>query len=829
MTDTPTPFLFYPVRLTHSTDFRYFSGVLTTVRTMLKYLHLFLFATWMMVDLTAAGQNVSIGGVINEYSPVTAIGEGCGNEVFVEDPSAFSVGDRVLIIQMKGAEINLSNTSSFGEVTNINSAGLYEFGTIAGIIGNQIILENLLLNEYEVDGLVQLVFVPQYENATVTTTLTADGWNGETWGIIALEVEGTLTLEAPITAQVGGFQLGFDSEDFFQPGLCASQDYFFTDNPALGAEKGEGITILPPGFETGRGPAANGGGGGNNLNSGGGGGGHIGAGGRGGNEWSGCIGESVGGLGGRALDFPGRIFFGGGGGGGHQNNGEGSNGSDGGGIIIIRANSLVSNGFTITSRGDSNPLIAGIDGAGGGGAGGTIILDVVNFVDEVNVSVEGGEGASLSNGFTGGATGAQCHGPGGGGGGGLIGFTADAIPPTAVLSVAGGAPGLNINPQSACFGESYGAEPGEDGLVVTGFEIVESDLVPIVDVEASGDADICLGTCTPINVSGAVEFSWSPEEGLSDPNAESPTACPEESTTYLVTGTDANECTFIDSVTVSVVESFTVDIDLAICEGDSVFLEGGFQSSSGSYVDTLVTEAGCDSVITTNLSLVDASESTEDLFICEGDSIFLGGEFRSVAGTYVDTLETVIGCDSVVTTELEITPLPEITAEDAFILPCEPVQLLALGGQTYTWQPDSALSCTDCPNPLASPSTTTVYVVTGTVAGCSNTDTVTVTVDDFDVLASIRIPNIFTPNGDGRNDNFRIEWGECLELAETKVFNRWGQVVFETSGAVEFWDGAAPSEEEVPDGQYFYLITFRILDNAGNSESVLSGVVTVLR
>lgn len=834
-------------------------------------------------SLQTSGQDVNIGGVINAYTPVIQIDGTCTNQIEVENISPFAEGDRILLIQMKGAEIDLDNTSSFGDIVDIGSAGLYEFCTVAFIVPltNTLVLENQILNEYNLDGKVQAVLVPQYENATVVSSLLAQEWDGDTGGVLAFEVEGTLTLEASINCTGQGFRGGEASENFFSPGNCASMNYRFPNNPQRGGEKGEGISIFAENFNTGRGAPVNGGGGGNNLNAGGGGGSNFGQGGLGGNEWTGCTSAAVGGLGGKPLDFSGRLFLGGGGGGGHQNDSQGTAGENGGGIVFIQANNLTSNGFIISANGDSVDAESGIDAAGGGGGGGTIILDVNSYQDQSSISVAGGSGGSVNNNFTGGQTGAQCHGPGGGGGGGAVGFTSAIVPPNAFNSIEGGLPGQTVNPQSACFGDSYGAESGADGAVLTSFSIAEGAISPIATVQVEGTSNLCAGTCAPILLSGAATAAWSPSQGLSETDSFDPTACPENTTTYIVTGTTLiDACAFSASFTINIIQPVEVQTDVSICEGDSIFLAGSFQSSAGLYTDSLTSQAGCDSLLTTDLLVNPFVEVAQNLFICardslllegsfqtisgqytdtvfsdlgcdsiilttltvnsaiqaeqnvsicEGDSIFLEGAFRSFPGQYTDSLTSTLGCDSVQITNLEINALPTISVADATILPCESTQLIPSGGQTYVWSLDSTLSCTDCSDPIASPTETTVYVVTGTVANCFGTDSVIVSIADYDALSSVELPNVFTPNGDGLNDEFQIILDECLEFSHIDIYNRWGQLLFESQDALDFWDGKAPSDEEAIDGLYFYVLYFRVLDNLGNSEQALSGTVTILR
>jgi len=66
----------------------------------------------------------------------------------------------------------------------------------------------------------------------------------------------------------------------------------------------------------------------------------------------------------------------------------------------------------------------------------------------------------------------------------------------------------------------------------------------------------------------------------------------------------------------------------------------------------------------------------------------------------------------------------------------------------------------------------------------------------------LRIPNIFTPNGDGQNDRFEIEGIEGFDKAEVVVFNRWGNEIYRHNDYDNTWDGAA-----IPDGTYYYMLT----------------------
>src|SRR5690606_33399071 len=116
--------------------------------------------------------------------------------------------DSVLVIQMQGADFDSTNTSSFGTVISLNGAGSYEIAKITAITGNTITLNGKLLNAYNILGNIQLVRIPYYSNAVVTSTLTCPPWNGSTGGVLILSVQNTLTISAPIEVIGKGFRRG---------------------------------------------------------------------------------------------------------------------------------------------------------------------------------------------------------------------------------------------------------------------------------------------------------------------------------------------------------------------------------------------------------------------------------------------------------------------------------------------------------------------------------------------------------------------------------------------------------------------------------------------
>ena len=431
----------------------------------------------------------SISGVINTYYRVTAINT-TTNGLTVSNSAGLAPGIKVLIIQMKGASIDNTNTSAFGNITGIAEAGSYEYNVVCGVSGNDILFRYEFNHAYSDGGSVQLIPVPQYNIVTVTDTVKPSGWSAGsgTGGVVVIEAD-TLYLNSAISASGLGFA-GGNFMNFTTPTYDCSwavnvTSYFLSLAPSpnqyySGGHKGEGIADFLSNGEYGRGKQANGGGGGNNHNTGGAGGANYGAGGNGGyrsNEgFFLCHGTNPG-IGGIPLSSYGysigtnKIFMGGGGGSGHQNNAKGTPGGNGGGIVIVKANVLIGSGTSIMADGISpvnitnvDPLVADGDGGGGGGAGGSVVFDVGSVIGSVDVTARGARGSDGSR-----AT-SDCLGPGGGGGGGVVWTSGGAITAGVNTVVTAGGNGvISASSSGGCAGQANGATPGDAGTAIFGY------------------------------------------------------------------------------------------------------------------------------------------------------------------------------------------------------------------------------------------------------------------------------------------------------------------------------------------------------------------------
>ncbi len=473
------------------------SKLLLMKKLVVPFLLLFIVsATSAQLDPT------NLSGVINKYYKVLHVDQ-ARDYVVVQDSTGLGLYQQVMLIQMKGATINTSNSSSYGAVTAYNNAGKYELNIIckfeAGLTDDTIFLQKDILANYDVNSFVQLVAIAEFTvNATVTGQLEAQAWDSTTGtgGVLALMAY-DLTLNANISASEKGFRGGNAAIDPTAsgcgPGIPFNNGYFFNILNG-GGKKGEGIFRHTDGNVFGRGAPANGGGGGNNHNNGGSGGSNLKNGGSGGRNSStaGCTGTSSGfvAIGALGLDSTDRrIFLGGGGGAGHENNAAiGASGGKGGGVIFIQAANITPNGFAIMANGGNGGYDL-VDGASAGGAGGTIIINPINaFSSPINIQANGGNGGNVENTLAN-----RCYGTGGGGSGGAVYFTSSTTY-GASISINGGTPGSTIGITTPPCPTTTGATAGTNGVLTNDYVLSRSytpssyceDLLPLTLLKFEG-------------------------------------------------------------------------------------------------------------------------------------------------------------------------------------------------------------------------------------------------------------------------------------------------------------------------------------------------------
>ncbi len=501
----------------------------------------------------------TITGVVNTYYPATANAAAGATSITVgahatgDAGTAIAVNDLLLVIQMQGATINTSNSSSYGDGTGAGSgaisttAGHYEYVVAQSALattGGSVTIKgtgsgNGLINAYTTGSGAhfQVIRVPQYAAPTIGAGLAPLAWNGTAGGVLAIDSENLVAGGGSTIAASGlGFR-GGGARQLAGDSTAGNGDWVNSNAKNAHGQKGEGTAGTPTyvyssvsatetgsgtadgytGGDMGRGAPGNAGGGGadadtpaNDQNTGGGGGGNGGAGGVGGKSWSSDI--AYGGHGGTFSPSATQVVMGGGGGAGVRNNSSGtmSSGGSGGAIVMMRAAGFTGS-LTVTSSG-----MMGVDpdndGGGGGGGGGSVVITALATLSGVTVTASGANGTDADVLNAGGAA----HGPGGGGGGGVV-VQSGGVAPTLTggqPGVTDGSPDPNANYGAAAGGSgqsftvAYSSIPGASSGAECGSSSASGLLIGPVGVpNATGSYD---GIVATTNNDDFVEKSFAP-------------------------------------------------------------------------------------------------------------------------------------------------------------------------------------------------------------------------------------------------------------------------------------------------------------------------------
>jgi gliding motility-associated-like protein len=210
--------------------------------------------------------------------------------------------------------------------------------------------------------------------------------------------------------------------------------------------------------------------------------------------------------------------------------------------------------------------------------------------------------------------------------------------------------------------------------------------------------------------------------------------------------------------------------------------------------------------------------------------------FKEILDYRARTNDTIVvsknyspACDIADTFLITISQPAVQVEEDTFaVRPGENVQFFASGGEDFRWSPVTGLSNPFIHNPSASPREETLYIVESSDSlGCTGLDSVMVFMKS-DAL----IPELFTPNGDGRNDRLQFYGLSNLKSFELKIYNRNGNVVYKASNKAEAqrgWDGTWRGTEQ-PTGVYFWQFNGQYYDEEPlSSNGGITGAVYLVR
>ncbi len=391
-----------------------------------------------------------------------------------------------------------------------------------------------------------------------------------------------------------------------------------------------------------------------------------------------------------------------------------------------------------------------------------------------------------------------------------------------------------------------------DSITVT----IIDDAQPILGV----DRTICQGESVQLGISAGGNATWSPDDGLSCVSCDNPVASPSVTTTYSVEVITANGCKIQDTMTINVQTPDMIDAgeDATICNGNTIQLNGSAVGNitwtpAATLTDSSIPNPIASPIVTTTyilnvqndlciqsdtvtITIADKVDiAVEDIEICEGETAeidiigyaesltFLPDSgILSIEPTLIQptttTTYTVIGdislCEpDTATFTITVNPTPDIgllPQMTVFLNTVIPLPIDYPNSQyMHTWTPSNLLSCSDCFDPSfvvdSIFSEMTIYVDILTEDGCSFTDSILVILGENCGDDLVKLPTAFTPNDDGNNDIFRIRGVGISDIEIFRVYNRWGEQLFETSQLSEGWDGTYKGQK-VEQGVYMYYV-----------------------
>jgi gliding motility-associated-like protein len=329
------------------------------------------------------------------------------------------------------------------------------------------------------------------------------------------------------------------------------------------------------------------------------------------------------------------------------------------------------------------------------------------------------------------------------------------------------------------------------------------------------------------------------------------------------------------------------NIDISTCTSYS--LNNKTYTASGVYMQAFQNGFGCDSLII-NLNLkINRIVDTVKAQICQGNSWLAAGTQQTKSGVYYDTLTSIIGCDSVIVTQLKVVlkPTPALGLNRP-LCGDEPTILNAGLFVKYLWQdgttqpqykvinpggysvtvtdsnnctasssvqifnrveqpanflPDSVVLCNNTYKQLSVAGYKNYLWNDGNTFSTKNIDNAgmfVLTVTDLNgcqgsdtvivtnkVCIPIAIPNAFTPTSDGKNDAFRPVLNQLFTDYKMTIFNRSGMPIFSTSNYNTGWDGKLKNGQPAAVGNYIYVITYAGIGNT--KPQIHTGNVLLLR
>jgi gliding motility-associated-like protein len=328
------------------------------------------------------------------------------------------------------------------------------------------------------------------------------------------------------------------------------------------------------------------------------------------------------------------------------------------------------------------------------------------------------------------------------------------------------------------------------------------EVQPMPQVTVSNDTTVCQWDSVKLHADVAPEwyagysFSWAPDDDLNVSNDSDVVHVAYEAKKLIVTVKTTVGCTGTDSVNVDIHPGnfASAPQDYGLCPRDSI---------------QLTVSGGVKFTWTPNKYISNDTESIVTAFP-PGPVVYT---------VYVTNEFT---CKDTVTVPVNTYPDAVLyLGEDVYLRPGERYQMDAQGNCiSFSWFPNVGLSSLNTFNPVATPEANTRYFVSGvTDRGCKTIDTI----DVYRVATDIDVPNAFSPYGP--NHELKIVIRGIATLKYFRIFNRWGEKVFETTDINKGWDGRL-NDTDQPMGVYLYMVEAQTIDGRRFNKQ---GNVTLIR
>jgi gliding motility-associated-like protein len=305
------------------------------------------------------------------------------------------------------------------------------------------------------------------------------------------------------------------------------------------------------------------------------------------------------------------------------------------------------------------------------------------------------------------------------------------------------------------------------------------NVIPQITLTANSSSSFyCPGDIITLTASGADNYLWQTGQTTASITVTS-------AGVFMVTGT--NSC-FSESLQISVTQGDVADI--SITSADSVLC-----SSSESIV--------LQSWLSGNASIQwNTGETTSSISVSQPGTFYV----MAVATCNTDTAFFNV-YDKSVSVEIFADP-------SSGMIPFE-TQLTqtSVNADVFSWMLNGKEVSTDTAYlyVMQEPGMDSVWIKASNMFGCTDSAMVVIT---GETQSTVFIPNVFSPNKDGVNEQFKIVFGNpaAVESVSVEIYNRWGVKIFDYQTTLGFWDGRTYSGEEVPDGTYLYIATYKLKD-----------------